>query len=127
LVGWIYWQWLNYDDPTGSHTSGLWPPTAPTQAMLQVLSQTYPSAVAGTPTATSFDPVSGRFTLQYRADPHITEPTVIVVPLSVHYAEGYCATATGAQITSAPGAQYVDVENGSTATDVTVTISAGNC
>ena len=29
LVGWIYWQWINYDDPTGSHSSALWPPTRP--------------------------------------------------------------------------------------------------
>ncbi len=127
LVGWIYWQWINYDDPTGSHTSGLWPPTAPTAAMVPVLSQTYPSAIAGTPTGTSFNPVSGRFTLRYRSDPHITEPTVIVVPVSVHYADGYCASATGAQITSAPGAEYVDIQNGSTATDVNVTISPGAC
>ena len=29
LVGWIYWQWINYDDPTGSHSSALWPPRRP--------------------------------------------------------------------------------------------------
>jgi endoglycosylceramidase len=127
LTGWMYWQWLHYDDPTGSHDSGLWPPTAPIPAMLGVLSRTYPSAIAGRPSSTSFDPSSGRFTLRYRSDPRITEPTVIFVPVAGHYAGGYCASATGARITSAPGATHVDVENGTTAADVTVTISAGHC
>ena len=47
LVGWIYWQWINYDDPTGSHSSALWPPRAATASQLDVLSQTYPSAWPG--------------------------------------------------------------------------------
>jgi endoglycosylceramidase len=127
LVGWIYWQWLNYQDPTGSHTSGLWPPSAPTQTMLDVLSQTYPSAIAGTPTATSWDPSSGRFTLAFHANPRITQPSVIFVPVSMHYTHGYCATATGARITSAPNAGHVDILNGRTATAVTVTIAPGSC
>ena len=41
LVGWIYWQWINYDDPTGSHSSALWPPRPQTAAQLQVLAETY--------------------------------------------------------------------------------------
>ena len=127
LTGWIYWQWLDYDDPTGSHDSGLWPPTPPTAAMIQVLSRTYAPAVAGTPTATSFDPTTGRFTLAYRPDPRITEPTVISVPVALHYPAGYCATATGARITSAPGASIVDVDSDPSARAVTVTISAGPC
>jgi endoglycosylceramidase len=127
LTGWIYWQWLDYDDPTGSHDSGLWPPTPPTPAMLQVLSRTYASAIAGQPTATSFDPTTGRFTLAYRADPRITEPTVISVPVSMHYPAGYCAVATGAHVVSAPGASFVDVDNDPSAGDVTVTITAGHC
>jgi hypothetical protein len=95
--------------------------------MLNVLSRTYASAVAGKPRATSFDPVSGRFTLTFRADPRITQPTVIFVPVNMHYADGYCASASGARITSPPGASYVDVENGAVADDVTVTITPGHC
>jgi len=127
LVGWIYWQWLNYDDPTGSHTSGLWPPTPPTQTMLEVLARTYPAAIAGKPMTTSFDPASGRFTLKFEADPRIAEPTVVFVPIAMHYPHGYCATATGARITSAPDSGDVDILNGAEASDVTVTITAGSC
>lgn len=127
LAGWIYWQWLNYDDPTGSHTSGLWPPTAPTPAMLSVLSETYASAIAGTPTTMSFDPASGRFALMFRTNPRIAKPTVIVVPTTEHYPGGYCARATGARIISAPGAGYVDVSNDGRAADAVVTITPGSC
>ncbi|HYA69221.1 MAG TPA: cellulase family glycosylhydrolase, partial [Acidimicrobiales bacterium] len=127
LAGWIYWQWLNYDDPTGSHTSGLWPPTAPTSSMLQVLTRTYASAIAGTPTSMSFDPASAAFTLRFHSDPRITEPTVIFVPVSTHYPDGYCATAKGARIVSSPNATYLDVENGARAAEVTVSVTAGRC
>ena len=96
LVGWIYWQWINYDDPTGSHSSALWPPRKDTAAQLHVLAETYASAVAGTPTSMTFDPTSGAFDLHYRSDPKITAPTVLAVPLSTHYPHGYCLKVTGA-------------------------------
>ena len=127
LVGWMYWQWLLYDDPTGSHTSGLWPSSAPTAAMLNVLSQTYGQAIAGTPTSMSFDTSTSHFTLQYVADHKITEPTVIFVPLSEHYQHGYCATVTGAHVTSKPGSEHLDVVNDPGATTVRVTVVPGSC
>lgn len=127
LVGWMYWQWLHYDDPTGSHTSGLWPPGPQTPAQLEVLSRTEAQAVAGTPTAMSFVPTSGRFVLDYRADAAIREPTVIFVPVAVHYPHGYCARATGGRITSAPDATHLDVENSAGATDVAVSVRPGRC
>jgi endoglycosylceramidase len=127
MVGWTYWQWLRYDDPTGSHSSGLWPPSQPTPAMLSVLGRSYAMAVAGVPVSTTFDPVSARFTLTYRSDPRIAEPTVVFVPLSVHYPGGYCATAPRAHITSIPGSEHLDVEGPPTASTVTVTIVPGSC
>ena len=93
--GWIYWQWINYDDPTGSHSSALWPARPQTAAQLHVLAETYASAIAGTPTSMTFDPTTGAFALRYRSDPRITEPTVIVVPDSTHYPHGYCLGSRG--------------------------------
>ncbi len=127
LVGWIYWQWINYDDPTGSHSSALWPPRAATASQLNVLSQTYASAVAGTPLSMSFDPTTAAFEFRYRSDPRITAPTVIVVPAATHYPNGYCARATGGRVTSRPDATHLDVDAGATAHDVTVSITAGRC
>jgi endoglycosylceramidase len=127
LVGWIYWQWINYDDPTGSHSSALWPPRQATASQLEVLSQTYASVVAGKPVAMSFDPTTAVFTLRYRSDPAITAPTVIVVPVAVHYPHGYCAKVSGARMTSRPGATRVDIENGASARNVTVSVTPGSC
>ncbi|MGD0391777.1 MAG: cellulase family glycosylhydrolase [Acidimicrobiales bacterium] len=127
LVGWIYWQWINYDDPTGSHSSALWPPRAATASQLNVLSQTYASAVAGTPLFMSFDPATASFEFRYRSAPKITAPTVIVVPESIHYPHGYCVRATGARVTSRPDVTRVDVVGPARANDVTVSITAGSC
>ncbi len=126
LVGWTYWQWINYDDPTGSHSSALWPPRAATASQLSVLSRTYATAVSGVPTAMSFDPTTGAFRLQYRADKAVKAPTVIVVPVSTHYRNGYCARVSGGRVTSGPDASRLDVANGSAAT-VNLTLSAGRC
>lgn len=127
LVGWIYWQWIDYDDPTGSHSSALWPPRKDTASQLKVLAQTYASAVAGTPTSMSFDPDTAAFELQYRSNPKITAPTVVEVPLSTHYPHGYCVRVVGARVRSRPGAAIVDIENGPTATTVSVSLTAGTC
>lgn len=126
LVGWIYWQWINYDDPTGSHSSALWPPRKATPSQLHVLSQTYAAAIAGTPSSMSFDPSTAAFSLHYRANPKVTAPTVIVVPISTHYPHGYCLRVSGARVTSQPGAGHVDLTN-TTADEVNVTLTAGRC
>jgi endoglycosylceramidase len=127
LVGWIYWQWINYDDPTGSHSSALWPPRRATPSQLDVLSETYASAIAGTPTSMSFDPSTAAFSLHYRSNPSIKAPTVIVVPVATHYSHGYCLRVSGARDTSPRDASRVDIVNGSVAKAVTVTVDAGSC
>ncbi len=127
LVGWIYWQWIDYDDPTGSHSSALWPPRATTPSQLAVLSETYASAVAGTPTAMSFDPATAAFTLRYVPDPAVRAPTVVVVPVATHYPHGYCARVFGGHVTSSPQATRLDVENDRSSGSVTVSVVAGHC
>jgi endoglycosylceramidase len=127
LTGWMYWQWLRYDDPTGSHDSGLWPPGPATEAQLDVLSETYAQAIAGMPTSTGFDPGTGAFHLTYQADQAVRAPTVIFVPVSRHYPHRYCASATGARVTSAPSATHLLVQDNPGAKTVTVTVTAGRC
>ena len=68
LVGWMYWQWLYYEDPTGSHDSGLWPAGPATSAQLDALSETYAEAIAGTPTSMTFDSSTAAFHLSYLVD-----------------------------------------------------------
>ena len=127
LVGWMYWQWLRYDDPTGSHDSGLWPPGPATNSQLDALSETYAEAVAGTPTSMSFDPSTASFHLSYQANHRVSAPTVIFVPVSRHYLHGYCATVTGGHVTSGPSATHLVVQNDAATSAVHVTISAGKC
>jgi endoglycosylceramidase len=127
LVSWMYWQWIHYDDPTGSHTSGLWPPGPATQSQLEVLSQTYARAIAGIPLSTSFDTTDAHFAITYRANDRITEPTVIFVPIAEHYPHGYCPNVTGGRVTSSAGSEDLDIVNDPDATDVTVSVVPGSC
>ena len=55
LLGWIYWQWINYDDPTGSHSFGA-VAAARAHRMLDVLSRTYAVGGGRDPHVMSFDP-----------------------------------------------------------------------
>ncbi len=127
LVGWIYWQWLRYDDPTGSHSSGLWPPDPATAPVADALTQTYASAVAGTPEAATSDPSTGSYSLRYRATHAVVEPTVIVVPRRAPGPSGYCARVVGGRIVSSPGAFHLDVVNAPTADTVSVSVAPGHC
>jgi hypothetical protein len=61
-LGWIYWAWKYYDDPTGSSAEGLVQPDGSYSPVVTVLSRTYPQAVAGDPNSTSSIPSPGRST-----------------------------------------------------------------
>ena len=127
LIGWTYWAWKQYHDPTGSadHLESMFAGDVtlkPEKAALLV--RTYAQAVAGTPTAMSFDPGSGDFRLQYQPDQTVTAPTEVFVPVAMHYPNGYCATAAGARITSAPNAVELEAVNQPGAGEVTITIAA---
>jgi endoglycosylceramidase len=127
LVGWMYWQWLYYEDPTGSQDSGLWPAGPATSAQLDALSETYAQAIAGTPTSMNFDPSTAVFHLNYRVDRRVTAPTVIFVPISRHYTDGYCAKVSGGRATSAAGAGRLVIANDPSASTVDVTVTSGAC
>jgi len=127
LVGWMYWQWLYYEDPTGSHDSGLWPAGPNTSAQLDALSETYAQAIAGTPTSMKFNPSTADFRLSYRVDHAISAPTVIFVPVSRHYPNGYCARVIGGKVASAAGAARLVVTDDPSAATVVVTVAPGAC
>jgi endoglycosylceramidase len=127
LVGWAYWSWRYYADPTGSAAESLVMADGRLRSTASVLSQTFPEAVAGRPTAISFSPATGAFRLDYLPDLSIHAPTVIFVPRQVHYPDGYCAQVIGGRVTSARDNQLLEVRNGSRARSVEVTITAGNC
>jgi endoglycosylceramidase len=127
LLGWAYWSWKYYDDPTGSRDEALVRADGRLRPTVEVLSRTYAEAIAGTPLAMSFDPSNGSFALRYRADRRVHAPTIVEVPTAVHYPHGYCARVTGGRVVSPRGSQHLEVVDAPRARVVTVRVSAGRC
>ncbi|MDA8185366.1 MAG: cellulase family glycosylhydrolase [Actinomycetota bacterium] len=133
LVGWTYWQWKYYGDPTGNPSEGL-AGTNPTTgapvlraAKAGIVSEPYAQAVAGTPTSMGYDPTTDAFHLTYRTDRSIHQPTVVFVPVRIHYHGGYCAVPKGARVTSTAGSSHLTLAAIRDAATVTLTIEAGRC
>jgi len=126
-VGWIYWAWKYYGDPTGSAAESLVMADGRLRSTALVLSQAYPEAVAGIPSSFSFSPVTGDFALAYTPNHRVHAPTVVFVPTSLHYPRGYCAQASGGRIVSARGSDLLEVDNRGTARQVTVKVTPGRC
>lgn len=127
LVGWTYWSWMYYGDPTGSADEAMVDSVGRLKPTASVLSETYPEAVAGTPTDVRFDATTGSFRLGYVPNHSITAPTVVFVPTQIHYRNGYCAEASGGRIASRPGKELLEIVNARRSRSVTVTVRAGRC
>lgn len=130
LIGWQYWAYKNWRDPTTeSQTSGgqsLFTSDEDLSSVkldkLRVLSRTYPQATAGIPQSLSFDPDTGAFA--YRYTPRLaTGPTEIFVPRALHYPGGYTVTVSGARVISAADASPLVLQNLAGATEVVVTLA----
>jgi endoglycosylceramidase len=126
-LGWIYWAWKYYDDPTGSSDEALVTAQGKFRSTASALAQTYAQATAGTPTSMTYDADTGAFRLSYVVNAHISAPTVIFVPVKLHYRHGYCATTTGATVVSAANSSHLEVTNSPSASTVTVSVKAGAC
>jgi endoglycosylceramidase len=127
LVGWTYWSWRYYADPTGSAAESLLMADGRLRSTARVLSQAYPMAVAGRPTFMSFDPTTGHFELGYVPDGTMRTPTVIFVPTAIHYPAGYCVRVSGGKVVSSSGSVLVEVRNLRHSRAVTVSLTAGRC
>ena len=126
-VGWIYWSWKYYGDPTGSAAESLVMADGRLRSTALVLSRVYPQAVAGTPLQFSFSPQSDVFDMAYVPNHRIHAPTLIFVPTQIHYRHGYCARTTGARVTSARGSDLLEVQNARSGRRVTVQVTPGRC
>ncbi|MGD0321785.1 MAG: cellulase family glycosylhydrolase [Acidimicrobiales bacterium] len=127
LVGWTYWSWKHYADPTGSADEGLVMSNGRLRSTARALARTYPEAVAGKPTAMSFDPTSGAFQLRYAADHAVHAPTVIFVPTQIHYPNGYCARVSGGTVISKTGSELLEVKSARAGRTVRISLSSGAC
>ncbi|HEX4245551.1 MAG TPA: hypothetical protein VHY77_08295, partial [Acidimicrobiales bacterium] len=126
-LGWTYWAWKYYDDPTGSSDEALVTPSGTLSPTAASLSRAYPQAVAGTPVSFAFDPETAAFHLFYVPDAHVNAPTVIFVPVAVHYPQGYCAQVIGGTVISPRNATHLLIANGAKASTVTVTVKPNPC
>lgn len=126
-LGWAYWSWKFYDDPTGSTHEALAAPNGQLQATSDILARPYAQAIAGDPISTSFVATDNSFQLVYAPSSRIAAPTVIYVPGATHYPLGFCTSVTGGHITSPPGAAHLLIESDRAAVRVSVDITSGRC
>ncbi len=126
-VGWIYWAWKYYDDPTGSSAEGLVQPDGSYSPVVSVLSRTFPERVAGAPQSVLFNPFTGAFILVFSPTAAVRGPTIIDVAAAEHYPTGWCAAARGGHVTSAPGDTHLTVQTDGHPMQVAVTVTAGAC
>jgi endoglycosylceramidase len=126
-VGWVYWAWKYYGDPTGSKAESLVMADGRLRSTASVLSRAYPEAVAGVPLAFGYSPASGTFHLSYVPDHRVHAPTVVFVPTGIRYPHGYCARVSGARVGSAEGSDLLEMENAASGHRVTVTVTPGHC
>src|SRR3954447_10140054 len=120
LMGWTYWAYKHWDDPTTADDSqGLFTDDADLSTVkmdkLRQLVRTYPQATAGTPTTISYDAATGLFSMTYTPKLSIQQPTQIFVsPLTSPH--GYDVQVTGGTATKTGSTVLVRATSAKTVT-----------
>jgi endoglycosylceramidase len=125
-LGWSYYSWKYYQDPTGSTSEALVTASDDYSPIVGALSRTYPQAIAGTPRSVSFNPLSGAFEMTYTPS-DAGGPTSIFIAQDQHYPHGWCSAVLAGRIMSAPGALHLLVRPDGHASAVAVSVTAGRC
>lgn len=126
-VGWAYWAWKYYDDPTGSSAEGLVLPNGTYSPIVGELSRTYPQQVAGNAISVQFNPFTGAFGMTYTPGLSSSAPTNIFVAAQQHYPNGWCAAVRGGHITSPAGSSHLTISTSGQPVQVYVTVTGGVC
>jgi endoglycosylceramidase len=126
-VGWMYWAWKYYDDPTGSSAEGLVLPNGTYSPIVTVLSRTYPQEVAGVANAVLFNPFTGGFSMAYTPSSAAQGQTIVNVAASQHYPQGWCAAVKGGKIVSPAGDTHLRIRTAGVVPEVYVSVTAGSC
>ena len=113
LVGWMYWAYKLWDDPTGSQDEGLFlddaNPHSVKRAKLRTLVRPYPQATAGTPTSLSWDHTSKVMRFTYTPD-RKTGLTDVFVPWLTYGRRGYRVTVTDGQVVRGLGRRHLMID-----------------
>ncbi len=126
-IGWAYWAWKYYDDPTGSSAEGLVLPNGTYSPIVTELSRTYPQEVAGIASSILFNPFTGSFGMIYTPSLSASGATSIFVAAQQHYPHGWCAAVKGGDITSAPGSAHLTIATKGRPLQIYVSVTAGAC
>jgi len=124
-LGWSYYSWKYYQDPTGSSSEALVTASGTYSPVVAALSSTYPQAVAGRLVSDRFSPRSGTFRMAYV--PRGAGPTSIFVAGGQHYPAGWCTAVLGGVISSAPGADHLVVVPLGQPHEIRVSVTPGRC
>ncbi|PAA52659.1 hypothetical protein BOX15_Mlig021510g1 [Macrostomum lignano] len=93
---WTYW------DSNFTRADGSW-----NWDVVRSFARAYPMATAGQPVSYSFNLTSGRFDFAYQPDPKVRAPTVVFLPMSVHYPSGVSVNVTGGYTSRLEGNQLL--------------------
>lgn len=120
MIGWAYWAYKQYDDPTGGPNEALVTFNNAGEVVIKdkaaILARPYPQAVAGEPIDWRWDPgLTGTLSVVFDADPTLGE-TRIMWPAGtgsydVHVAcdSAVSGPCTDAHVTSVPGSRIISV------------------
>jgi endoglycosylceramidase len=128
-MGWQYWQYKTYFDPTTDASSQPGGADAESivsergrvkQAKLRVLARAYPERIDGSDASWSFDDRRSVFRFSYRPSRDGGE-SVVRLPMPVHYRRGYVVSSRGATTDFVPGGSLtVSPEDGARRVSVRV-------
>ena len=129
LVGWQYWAYKEWGDPTTeSQTSGgqgMFKDDTDLSTVkadkLALLERPYARATAGTPLSMSYDSAANTFDFKYTPG-CAGGPTEIYVP-KLHYPDGYAVTVSGAKVSSPPNAAQLTLHALPGASEVSVKVT----
>ena len=127
LVGWMYWAYKLWDDPTGSQDEGLFHDDANRHSVkrgkLELLVHPYPQAIAGTPTAMDWDATSKVLRFTYTPDRR-TGLTDVFIPKITYRGgyQGYRVEVRGGVVVRGLGRRHVMVDARRGSSSVTVTV-----
>jgi endoglycosylceramidase len=121
-AGWTYGlSWSNPEDELRRLASES-APTGAAPFKQMILARVYPRAVAGIPERYSFNVRNGRFRMTYIPRRDDGAPTIISIPVSVQYPDGYVVHVRGARQVSRPDASKLALTNLPDAKAVSLTV-----
>ena len=126
LVGWQYWNWKRYNDPTGTPDEGLVPTDTGPLALrptARALERIYPRVVTGVPTRVRSTP-GENFLLRFDPDPQSTGPTEVWVPARLDPGDGGIDVSGGSFVRSADGRRLLITADGTDPVEIRISAAA---